>query len=122
MKAVLEGSLIQCPQNAVIYATSNRRRLIKESFQSRLGDEIHLNDTLNEISSLSERFGINLIFLKPNQNEFENIVLKLASDYNIIMPEVEIITKAKRFALTKGSFSPRFARQFIENLKLGIEL
>jgi glycosyltransferase involved in cell wall biosynthesis len=66
MKAVLEGSLIQCPKNAVIYATSNRKHLVRESFQARMGDEIHLNDTINELTSLSDRFGINLLFQKPN--------------------------------------------------------
>lgn len=78
MKAVLEGSLIQCPKNAVIYATSNRKHLVKESFQSRAGDEIHLKDTINEITSLSDRFGINLLFQKPSQSEYIDIVVALA--------------------------------------------
>ncbi len=122
MKAVLEGSLIQCPKNAVIYATSNRRHLIKESFQSRLGDEVHLNDTLNEISSLSERFGINLLFQKPTNDEFCDIVIKLAYDNNITIDKKELIEKAQRLALSKGSRSPRIARQLIDNLLANIEL
>lgn len=120
MKAVLEGSIIQCPKNAVIYATSNRRHLVRESFQSRSGDEIHLNDTINEISSLSERFGINLLFQRPTNEEFIDIVLKLAADNNIDMPKEEIIARAQRLALIKGSKSPRIARQLIDNLVAGV--
>lgn len=116
MKAILEGSLVGCPKNATIYATSNRRHLIKESFQSRSGDEIHLNDTLNEISSLSERFGINLLFLKPNNEEFNQIVLELAKDNNISIDENKLIERAQRYALIKGSRSPRIAKQLIDNL------
>ena len=122
MKAVLEGSLIRCPQNAVIYATTNRRHLVKESFQSRMGDEIHLQDTLNEVSSLSERFGINLLFAKPNNDEFNDIVLKLAMEYEIDIDKENLIQKAQRFALIKGSKSPRIARQFIDNLRNDMEI
>lgn len=116
MKAILEGSLIQCPKNAVIYATSNRRHLVRESFQSRCGDEIHLNDTINEISSLSERFGINLLFTKPNNDEFNQIVIELARDNNIEIEEKVLIERAQRYALIKGSKSPRIAKQLIDNL------
>lgn len=115
MKAILEGSIIQCPKNVAIYATSNRRHLIREDFQARKGDEIHLNDTLNETSSLSERFGINLLFQKPNPQEFNEIVLKLAKDNNIEIDDNLLIEKANRLALIKGSRSPRVARQFIDN-------
>ena len=116
MKAILEGSLIQCPKNAVIYATSNRRHLIKESFQSRSGDEIHLRDTINEISSLSERFGINLLFARPSNDEFNQIVIELARDNNIEIEEKILLERAQRYALIKGSKSPRIAKQLIDNL------
>ncbi len=116
MKAALEGSLIQCPKNAVIYATSNRRHMVRESFKTRNGDEVHLNDTINEISSLSERFGINLLFSRPTNEEFNDIVLKLALDNNINIEQKELIKQAQRLALVKGSKSPRIARQFIDNL------
>ena len=122
MKAVLEGSLIQCPKNAVIYATSNRRHLVKESFKARSGDEIHLNDTINEINSLSERFGINLFFSKPTNEEFKNIVLELAKDYNIEIDEKTLISKAQRLALIKGTNSPRIAKQLIDNLLANINI
>ena len=122
MKAVLDGSLIQCPKNAVIYATSNRRHLVKESFQARKGDEIHLNDTINELNSLSERFGINLLFSKPNNNDYIQIVLDLAKDYNIDIDKKVLVEKAQRIALIKGSTSPRIARQLIDNLIAHVEI
>ena len=122
MKASLEGSLIACPKNAVIYATSNRRHLIKESFQSRMGDNVHLQDTLNEISSLSERFGINLLFLKPSNDEFCEIVKLLADDYNITENEEELIAKAQKYALIKGSRSPRIAKQLIDNIIANVNI
>lgn len=122
LKAILEGSLVQCPNNAAIYATSNRRHLIKQTFSSRTGDEIHLKDTLNEISSLSERFGINLFFSKPSNDEFNQIVLELAHDNNLNIDEKTLIEKAQRLALIKGSKSPRIARQLIDNLIAHIEI
>ena len=122
MKAILEGSIIQCPKNAVIYATSNRRHLVRESFSSRQGDEIHLNDTINEINSLSERFGINLLFQKPSNEEFNAIVLELAKDNNININETLLLEKAQRLALIKGSRSPRVAKQLIDNLTADIDI
>ena len=122
MKAVIEGSLIQCPKNAVIYATSNRRHLVKETFQARSGDEIHLKDTLNEITSLSERFGINIFFSKPSNEEFNQIVVELAKDNNIEIDEKTLIEKAQRLALIKGSRSPRIAKQLIDNLVAHVDI
>lgn len=116
MKAVLEGSLIQCPPNAVIYATSNRRHLVRESFQSRAGDEVHLKDTMNELNSLSDRFGINLLFKKPTMDEYINIVLELAADNNISVDKDCLIEKAKKASLAKGSTAPRVAKQMIDNI------
>ena len=121
MKAILEGSLIQCPKNAVIYATSNRKHLVRESFQARRGDEIHLKDTINEITSLSERFGINLLFQKPTLSQYIDIVSQLADDNNIEVNEV-LIEKAKKFATAKGSYSPRTARQLIDNISACVNI
>lgn len=121
MKAIIEGSLIQCPDNAVIYATSNRRHLVRETQSSRYGDEIHLKDTLNEMNSLSERFGINLFFSKPTNDEFNQIVVELARDNNIKIDEKTLIEKAQRLALIKGTRNPRIAKQLIDNLIAHIE-
>ena len=122
MKAIIEGSLIQCPKNAVIYATSNRRHWIRESFQSRSGDEVHLKDTINEVNSLAERFGINLFFEKPTSEEFNQIVLELAKDNNIEIDEKTLIEKAQRLALIKGTRSPRIAKQLIDNLIAHVDI
>lgn len=121
-KAILEGSLVQCPKNAVIYATSNRRHLVKESFSTRKGDQVHLKDTLNEINSLSERFGINLFFSKPSNDEFNQIVTELAKDNNLQIDEKILIEKAQRLALIKGTRSPRIAKQLIDNLVAHVDI
>lgn len=122
MKATLEGSIVKCPQNVVIYATSNRRHLVKESFQSRMGDEIHLKDTIAELSSLSERFGLNLLFAKPTQKEFEQITLELAKKYLKNFKEDEVLKKVKRHSLIKGTSSPRIIQQAIDLINAGIEI
>lgn len=121
-KAIIEGSLVESPKNVVIYATSNRRHLIKESFSSRYGDEIHLNDTINETNSLSERFGINLFFPKPSNEEFNKIVLELAKDNSIDIDSNTLIEKAQRMALIKGTRSPRIAKQLIDNLLAHVDI
>ncbi len=120
MKAILEGSLIARPDNAIIYATSNRRHLVKESFKSRQGDEIHLNDTINEINSLSDRFGINLFFEKPGFDEFKRIVIELAKDHNI--DDNNLIDMARKFAIQKGSYAPRVARQLIDGIISNVDV
>ncbi len=112
IKAVLEGSLSNKPSNAVIYATTNRIHLVKESFSSRGGDEIHLNDTIDEITSLSDRFGIMLTYSLLNKNEYIEIVEKIASDCCVEIND-ELRKKAEEFALLKGIRTPRVARQFI---------
>jgi len=122
MKAIIEGSLVQCPDNVVIYATSNRRHLVRESFQSRNGDETHLNDTINEINSLADRFGINILFSKPTNEEFNQIVLELAKDNNINIDEKTLIEKAQRLALIKGTRNPRIAKQLIDNLIAHVDI
>ena len=122
MKALIEGSLVQCPKNAIIYATSNRRHIITETFRARMGDEIHLNDTINETTSLSERFGITLLYQKPTNEEFKKILFELADDCNIKINKDELIEKAQKSALLKGVRNPRIIQQFINNLKAGIEV
>ena len=78
LKAILEGSASAKAHNAVIYATSNRRHLVKESFSDRDGDDIHRNDTIQELLSLSERFGLTVQFSKPNKELYLKIVKSLA--------------------------------------------
>ena len=116
LKAVLEGSVTAKSGNVVIYATSNRRHIIKEKFSEREGDDIHRNYTVQELVSLSERFGIHITFSKPDKKTFLHIVHHLARENGIDMPESELDLLAERFALERGSRSARLARQFIDGL------
>ncbi len=116
LKAALEGSASAKADNAVIYATSNRRHIIKESFGDREGDDVHRNDTLQETLSLSERFGLVVLFSKPNKALYLQIVKELASKKGVQMAESELEIKAEEFALRKGNRSARCAEQFIASL------
>ena len=116
LKAVLEGSVTAKSNNVVIYATSNRRHIIKEKFSDREGDDVHRNDTMQELISLSERFGIHVTFSKPNKETFLHIVHHLAEENGIEMPTDELDGLAERFALERGGRSARLAKQFIDGL------
>jgi predicted AAA+ superfamily ATPase len=116
LKAALEGSASAKAKNAVIYATSNRRHIVKESFGERDGDDVHRNDTLQETLSLSERFGRVVLFQKPNKALYLEIVVKLAKKKGVVMDEKELCLQAEAFALRKGNRSARCAEQFIESL------
>lgn len=116
LKAALEGSASATADNAVIYATSNRRHIVKESFGDREGDDVHVNDTLQETLSLSERFGLTVLFSKPDKKLFLKIVKELAARNHLDMDEKTLELKAEEFALRKGSRSARCAEQFINSL------
>jgi len=116
LKAVLEGSVTAKSSNVVIYATSNRRHIIKETFSDREGDDVHRNDTMQELISLSERFGIHITFSKPNKQTFLNIVHHLANENGIDMPTDKLDLLAERFALERGGRSARIAKQFIDGI------
>lgn len=116
LKAALEGSASAKAENAVIYATSNRRHIIKESFGDRSDDDVHRNDTLQETLSLSERFGLTVLFQKPNKQLYLSIVKTLAKRKGIEKTENELFIEAEAFALKKGNRSPRCAEQFIDSL------
>ncbi len=120
LKATLEGSISGCGANVAIYATSNRRHLVKESFQDRAGDELHLNDTMQETMSLAARFGLTITFQKPDKDVYLAIVKSLAEEYGIEMAEEELVKKAEAHAIRKNGRSPRTAKQFVELLKIGI--
>ena len=101
----------------ICYATTNRRHLIKETFTSREGSEIHASDTRDEAASLSDRFGLVLTYMKPTPQEYADIVLALAADRGIQLDEETIRQGANRFATRKGSRSGRVARQYVDQLE-----
>ena len=116
LKAALEGSASAKAENAVIYATSNRRHIVKESFGDREGDDVHRNDTMQEILSLSERFGLTVLFSKPNKALYLTIVRELVKRFEIQIDMQDLEVRAEAFALRKGSRSPRCAKQFVKSL------
>ena len=113
LKAVLEGGLAARPENTLIYATSNRRHIIKETFSDREGDDMHRNDSMQESLSLSDRFGMSVNFSKPDKEQYLEIVMSLAKECHIEMGIEELCTEAEKWAIQRGGRSPRAAKQFI---------
>ena len=116
LKALLEGGLASRPENTLIYATSNRRHLVKESFADRDTDDVNRRDNMEETLSLSDRFGLSVCFTVPTKDEYLEIVFELARKNNVKLPDDELSMKAERFALSRGGRSPRCAKQFVESL------
>ncbi len=117
LKAILEGSVGGRGANIAVYATSNRRHLVKETFSDRAGDEIHLADTVQELMSLSARFGLTVTFSRPDKELYCHIVRQLALLYEVELPEQELLTRAEAYAIRSGGRTPRAAKQFVELLK-----
>lgn len=120
LKAILEGSVGGRAANIAVYATSNRRHLVKENMSDRLGDDLHENDTRQEMMSLSARFGLTVTFGQPDKNRFVQIVKELAEQYGIACDPDKLIVRAEAFAIRAGGRSPRVAKQFIELCKAGV--
>ena len=120
LKAVIEGGLEIKPDNVLIYATSNRRHLIRETWSDRSDmskDELHRSDTMQEKLSLVARFGISIYFMSPNQKEFFGIVKELAEKYpEITLTEEELLLQANAWEIAHGGKSGRTAQQFITYL------
>lgn len=116
LKAILEGSVTAKTSNVVIYATSNRRHLVQESFSEREGDDIHRNETIQEQISLSDRFGLSICFSKPNKKEYLDIIHGLLEEYKVKKIE-NVDMLAEQHAMSRGGRSGRTARQFVEYLK-----
>ena len=125
LKAIIEGGLGIKPQNVLIYATSNRRHLIREKFSDKreLDDELHVNDTVQEKLSLVARFGVTIYYGSPDKKEFQKIVKVLADKYHVEIPEEELYLEANKWELSHGGLSGRTAAQFITHLlgKLKLE-
>ncbi|MGL5259085.1 MAG: ATP-binding protein [Lachnospiraceae bacterium] len=118
LKAIIEGGLEKMPDNIRIYATSNRRHIIKEDFADKEGrrDALHASDTVQEKLSLFARFGVNIFYPSPEKKEYNEIVKVLAKRNNIMIEEEELLLEANRWELTHGGFSGRAANQFIDYL------
>lgn len=118
LKSVMEGGMEEKADNILIYATSNRRHLVKESWKDRddTDSELHRSDTMQEKLSLAERFGLAINFTKPMQNEYYDIVRHLAKLENIEIDDEELTGGARRWELTHGGMSGRCARQYINHI------
>lgn len=121
LKAVIEGGIETKPDNVLIYATSNRRHLIRETWRDKSDissdDELHHSDTVQEKLSLVNRFGISVCFTRPQPEEYYRIVLELAARYpQITLPEEEIRARARIWEMNHGGLSGRTAQQFVNYL------
>ena len=122
LKAILEGGVGGRSHNVAVYATSNRRHLVKETMADRRGDDLHAMDTRQELMSLSARFGLTVTFQQPDKDRYDRILLELAKQYNVQMPSDQLFIKGAAFALRAGGRSPRVAKQFVELLAAGVKV
>ena len=126
LKAVMEGGLETKPENVLIYATSNRRHLIRETWSDRSDmseDELHRSDTMQEKLSLAERFGVTIAYFKPMRKEYFNIVTTLARRYpEIKLTDEELRSEANKWEMRHGGMSGRTAQQFIDSLLGSVDL
>ena len=113
---MIEGGLEKKPKNVLIYATSNRRHLVRETTSDKndRDEDLHTNDTVQEKLSLAYRFGVTIYFGKPAPKEFQNIVRTLAKRYDIDMEEEKLLSEANKWELSHGGLSGRTAQQFID--------
>lgn len=123
LKAVIEGGLEKKPDNVLIYATSNRRHLIRENFSDKeeVREDMHTSDTVQEKLSLVYRFGVSIYFGAPTKKEFQQIVVELAEKQGVHLPAEELLAEANKWELSHGGLSGRTAQQFI-NYMLGQEV
>ena len=117
---MIEGGLEKKPDNILIYATSNRRHLVREKASDKLeiadGDDLHSSDTVQEKLSLVYRFGVRIYFGAPDKKEFQNIVKVLAKRHGVKMAEDELLLEANKWELSHGGLTGRTAQQFIDHI------
>ena len=118
LKAVIEGGLEKKPSNVLIYATSNRRHLVRENSSDNAdkGEDMHTGDTVQEKLSLSERFGVRIYFGSPDKREYDDIVCSLAQRCHLGIPEDELLKGAGSWEIRHGGRSGRTAQQYIDYL------
>ncbi len=119
LKCIIEGGLENKPDNVLIYATSNRRHIIRENYSDReeIREDMHTSDTVQEKLSLVARFGVSIFFCAPNKQEFQKIVTTLAKRYHMLLPEGELLAEANKWELSHGGLSGRTAQQFIDYMR-----
>jgi predicted AAA+ superfamily ATPase len=117
LKSAIEGGVEAKPANVLIYATSNRRHLIKETWKDRgeSNDEIHRSDSVNETISLSDRFGLTISYLAPNQEEYLTIIVELLKKHNINLDNEDLRTQAIKWETHHSGRSGRTAQQFVNH-------
>ena len=119
LKALIEGGLEKKPANVLIYATSNRRHLIRENYSDkadRRDEDMHAGDTVQEKLSLVYRFGVTIFFGAPDKKQFQQIVKALAERNGLHVPEEDLFLLANKWELSHGGLSGRTAQQFIDFL------
>lgn len=116
LKSVLEGGLEPRPDNVAVYATSNRRNLVRQSFSDRRGDEVDINETVQEKTSLAERFGLRIPFTALNRNQFLEMVEELAQRKGVCCDREVLRAEAVKWEMRHPSRTPRTALQFLANL------
>ena len=121
-KAVLEGGVAARPANTLIYATSNRRHLVRETFADREGDEVHRGDSIQESLSLADRFGLAVNFSQPDKAHFLEIVRQLAAQRGLQDHWAEMEKGAEIWAIARGGRSPRCARQYVDAFAVKLQL
>ncbi len=118
LKAVIEGGLEKRPGNVLIYATSNRRHLIRENYRDKeeIRQDMHTSDTVQEKLSLANRFGVTIYFGAPDKKQFQEIVEALARRGGVDLPREELFAEANKWELSHGGLSGRSAQQFVDYL------
>jgi predicted AAA+ superfamily ATPase len=120
LKAVIEGGVETKPDNILIYATSNRRHLIRETWSDRndmeSSSDIHRSDTMQEKLSLVNRFGVSIFYERPSQKQYFGIVVELAKREGLTLSDDELCQEANKWELQHGGISGRTAQQFINHL------
>ena len=116
LKTILEGGVEPRPRNVAIYATSNRRHLVRQTFSDRTGDEVDIQETIGEKTSLAERFGVRVAYLPLNQKEFLELTRRLARQMGITTPDGELLAAAAQWERYHPGRTPRVARQFLASL------
>lgn len=116
LKAIIEGGLEEKPKNLLIYATSNRRHLIRETWKERGDDDVHRNESIQEKMSLSDRFGLQIYFMKPMQAQYFEMVEYLANKAGLGMSKEALEAAAKEWGIAHSGLSGRAAEQLIKHL------